>query len=393
MKASAFIGLRYARSRGSRFLSFMTWVSLLGLSLGVVALIVVVSVMNGFDSELKRRILGVVPHVLVQGVNIEELQQTPGVEAVARFASLSGLLVKGSDSQLVQLHGIEPDREAEMSILPEHMVYGAISSLKDGGIVLGQPLAYRLGLRPGDGMNILLPVLSEQQTVRTHVLNVNLIGTFELNSELDYGLGLLDLETLSPALSTRDLGYRLRLDDIFKAPATSEHFAAIPGVVVSDWSAQYGDFFRTVKMEKVMMFLLLTVIVGIAGFSIVSSLSMLVKEKQFDIAVLRTCGLSSRGITMIFIIQGGVVGLLGVLLGVTLGLPLAHHITVVVSSLESLFGGRILAGTYFDSIPSDVRYLDVLIIVLVSLVISLVATIYPAIKAAGVRPAEVLRYE
>jgi lipoprotein-releasing system permease protein len=374
-------------------LSFMTWVSLLGLSLGVVALIVVVSVMNGFDSELKRRILGVVPHVLVQGVNIEELQQTPGVEAVARFASLSGLLVKGSDSQLVQLHGIEPDREAEMSILPEHMVYGAISSLKDGGIVLGQPLAYRLGLRPGDGMNILLPVLSEQQTVRTHVLNVNLIGTFELNSELDYGLGLLDLETLSPALSTRDLGYRLRLDDIFKAPATSEHFAAIPGVVVSDWSAQYGDFFRTVKMEKVMMFLLLTVIVGIAGFSIVSSLSMLVKEKQFDIAVLRTCGLSSRGITMIFIIQGGVVGLLGVLLGVTLGLPLAHHITVVVSSLESLFGGRILAGTYFDSIPSDVRYLDVLIIVLVSLVISLVATIYPAIKAAGVRPAEVLRYE
>lgn len=393
MKASAFIGLRYARSRGSRFLSFMTWVSLLGLSLGVIALIVVVSVMNGFDSELKRRILGVVPHVLVQGVNIEELQQTPGVEAVARFASLSGLLVKGSDSQLVQLHGIEPDREAEMSILPEHMVYGAISSLKDGGIVLGQPLAYRLGLRPGDGVTILLPVLSEQQTVRTHVLNVNLIGTFELNSELDYGLGLLDLETLSPALSTRDLGYRLRLDDIFKAPATSEHFAAMPGVVVSDWSAQYGDFFRTVKMEKVMMFLLLTVIVGIAGFSIVSSLSMLVKEKQFDIAVLRTCGLSSRGITMIFIIQGGVVGLLGVLLGVTLGLPLAHHITVVVSLLESLFGGRILAGTYFDSIPSDVRYLDVLIIVLVSLVISLVATIYPAIKAAGVRPAEVLRYE
>lgn len=374
-------------------MSFMTWVSLLGLSLGVIALIVVVSVMNGFDSELKRRILGVVPHVLVQGVNIEELQQTPGVEAVARFASLSGLLVKGSDSQLVQLHGIEPDREAEMSILPEHMVYGAISSLKDGGIVLGQPLAYRLGLRPGDGVTILLPVLSEQQTVRTHVLNVNLIGTFELNSELDYGLGLLDLETLSPALSTRDLGYRLRLDDIFKAPATSEHFAAMPGVVVSDWSAQYGDFFRTVKMEKVMMFLLLTVIVGIAGFSIVSSLSMLVKEKQFDIAVLRTCGLSSRGITMIFIIQGGVVGLLGVLLGVTLGLPLAHHITVVVSLLESLFGGRILAGTYFDSIPSDVRYLDVLIIVLVSLVISLVATIYPAIKAAGVRPAEVLRYE
>ena len=393
MKASAFLGLRYARSRGSRFLSFMTWVSLLGLSLGVIALIVVVSVMNGFDSELKRRILGVVPHVIVQGVNIEELQRTPGVEAVARFASVSGLLVKGSDSQLVQLHGIEPDREAEMSILPEHMVYGAISSLEDGGIVLGQPLAYRLGLRPGDGVTILLPVLSEQQTVRTHVLNVNLVGTFELNSELDYGLGLLDLKTLSPALGTGEPGYRLRLDDIFKAPATSKYFATMPGVVVSDWSAQYGDFFRTVKMEKVMMFLLLTVIVGIAGFSIISSLSMLVKEKKFDIAVLRTCGLSSRGITMIFIIQGGVVGLLGVLLGVMLGLPLAHHITVVVSSLESLFGGRILAGTYFDSIPSDVRYLDVLIIVLVSLVISLVATIYPAIKAAGVRPAEVLRYE
>lgn len=393
MKAAAFVGLRYARSRGSRFLSFMTWVSLLGLSLGVIALIVVVSVMNGFDSELKRRILGAVPHVVVQGVNIEALKRTPGVEAVARFASLSGLLVKGSDSELMQFHGIEPDREPEMSILPEYMVYGAMSSLKDGGIVLGQPLAYRLGLHPGDGVTILLPVLSERQTVRTHVLHVNLVGTFELNSELDYGLGLLDLKTLGPALGTGDAGYRLRLDDIFEAPATSKHFAAMPGVVASDWSAQYGDFFRTVKMEKVMMFLLLTVIVGIAGFSIVSSLSMLVKEKKFDIAVLRTCGLSSRGITLIFIIQGGVVGLLGVLLGVALGLPLAHHITVVVSALESLFGGRILAGTYFDSIPSDVRYLDVLIIVLISLVISIVATIYPAVKAAGVRPADVLRYE
>ena len=182
MNASAFVGLRYAKSRGSRFLSFMTWVSLLGLSLGVIALIVVVSVMNGFDSELKRRILGVVPHVLVRGVSIDELQRTPGVKAVARFASLSGLLVKGSDSQLIALHGIDPDREGAMSIIPEHMVYGAISSLKDGGIVLGQPLAYRLGLRPGDGVTVLLPVLSEVQTVRTHVLNVNLMGTFELNS-------------------------------------------------------------------------------------------------------------------------------------------------------------------------------------------------------------------
>lgn len=371
----------------------MTWVSLLGLSLGVIALIVVVSVMNGFDSELKRRILGVVPHVLVRGVSIDELQRTPGVKAVARFASLSGLLVKGSDSQLIALHGIDPDREGAMSIIPEHMVYGAISSLKDGGIVLGQPLAYRLGLRPGDGVTVLLPVLSEVQTVRTHVLNVNLMGTFELNSELDYGLGLVDLTTLSSALGPNDVGYRLRLEDIFMAPAVSAGFAAMPGVVVSDWSAHYGDFFRTVKMEKVMMFLLLMVIVGIAAFSIVSSLSMLVKEKQFDIAVLRTCGLSSRGITMIFIIQGGVVGLLGVLLGIGLGLPLAHHITEVVSSLESLFGARILAGTYFDSIPSDVRYFDVFIIVLVSLAISLLATIYPAIKAAGVRPAEVLRYE
>ena len=394
MMTPAYIGLRYSRARGeNRFLSFITWVSLLGLALGVVALIVVVSVMNGFDTELKRRILGAVPHVVVEGLSREELEDIPGVSAAGRFSSQSVLLVNGSASELVSLYGIEPQNERAMSIIPDHMTFGAMKLLGEGGIVLGEPLAYRLGLMQGDSVTVLLPVVKDAWRLDTKVINATLVGTFELDSELDYHLSLMNVESIDRVLGSTTRSYRLRLNDIFAAPGLAKELKLNNKVTVSDWSGDYGDFFRTVKMEKVMMFLLLMLVVGIAAFSIVSSLSMLVKEKKFDIAVLRTCGLSSRDVTMIFVVQGAVIGICGIVLGAIVGLPLAYYVTEVVSAIESLFGGSMLAGTYFDSIPSDVRLLDVIAILVVSLLISLAATIYPAYRAASVNPAEVLRYE
>ena len=390
----AYIGLRYSRARAeNRFLSFITWVSLLGLALGVVALIVVVSVMNGFDTELKRRILGAVPHVVVEGLSREELEAIPGVRSVSRFSRQSVLLVNGSVSELVTLYGVEPGNEHAMSIIPNNMIYGSVEDLREGGIVLGEPLAYRLGLMPGDSITVLVPLVKNTWRLDTQVINATLIGSFKLDSELDYHLSLMDLTTLEGVLGQKAPTYRLRLDDIFVAPSLSEELRDNIKVTASDWSADYGDFFRTVKMEKVMMFLLLILVVGIAAFSIVSSLSMLVKEKQFDIAVLRTCGLSSREVTIIFVVQGAVIGICGIFLGALCGLPLAYYVTEVVGAIESLFGVSMLTGTYFDSIPSDVRIGDVAAILLVSLFISLVATIYPAYRAASVDPAQVLRYE
>ena len=273
------------------------------------------------------------------------------------------------------------------------MIYGAVEELREGGIVLGDPLAYRLGLMPGDSITVLVPLVKNTWRLDTQVINATLIGSFKLDSELDYHLSLMDLTTLEGVLGQKAPTYRLRLDDIFVAPSLSKELMDNIKVTASDWSADYGDFFRTVKMEKVMMFLLLILVVGIAAFSIVSSLSMLVKEKQFDIAVLRTCGLSSFEVTIIFVVQGAVIGICGIFLGALCGLPLAYYVTEVVGAIESLFGVSMLTGTYFDSIPSDVRIGDVAAILLVSLFISLVATIYPAYRAASVDPAQVLRYE
>ncbi len=393
-RVAAFIGLRYSRARTrNRYLSFMTWVSLLGMTLGVIVLIVVVSVMNGFDAELKRRILGAVPHVFVEGAGVssEQLQAIEGVAAVGRFASHSALLINGSDSQLVGLYGIEPAREALMSIIPANMSTGEISRLaRPDGVVLGRALAFRLGLTLGDRLTLLLPVVGDHDRIDTMVRNVVLVGTFQLDSELDYRLALMNVDALAEA---GHVGYRLRLYDLFTASRIASVVRQQNGVNVVDWTRQYGDFFRTVKMEKIMMFLLLTLIVAIAAFSIVSSLSMLVREKQADIAVLRTCGLSTSGVMSIFLVQGAAIGAAGVMLGTLMGVPLAYLVPDIVQYLESLAGGRMLAGTYFDTIPTDVRYADVAMVVVVSLTISIVATLYPAYRAAALRPAEILRYE
>jgi lipoprotein-releasing system permease protein len=400
---STFVGVRYSgfsfnsKSTDNKYLSFITLVSLFGMALGVIALIVVVSVMNGFDTELKRRILGVVPHVIVsREIHAQDLVDDERVIAVAPFMSRSALLLDGNNSQLVMLNGIDASKEHEMSIIPDNMTEGSIEDLGGSphGLIIGRPLAYRLGVMVGDMLTMVIPEPSlKGNSISPRVTRVQLVGTFELDAQLDYGLALMNYQELQRIVESPSVDTRFKLANVFEAPKVSVDYASYYEATTRDWTEQYGDFFETVKMEKVMMFVLLLLIVAIAAFNIVSSLSMMVKDKQRDIAVLRTFGLSPGGVMKIFVIQGAVIGVIGILTGTVLGLLLAHNITEVVGYFESLFGTRLLAGTYFDSVPSDVRYEDVLVIVIMTFAISVLATLYPAKRAANLRPATVLKEE
>ncbi len=393
MNLPAYIGIRFSVSqKDSAFLSFITRVSMIGLTLGVVALIVVVSVMNGFDSQLKYRILGAVPHMVVHG----ELPTTPinGVRASAPFLKRDGMLVQSNKNRLVAVYGIDPGKEKEMSVVPSHMVEGRLEDLVPGSykIAIGKPLGLQLGLWTGDNITLLIPEPSSQGSmVVPKIARVELASTFALQSELDYALVLINLEDLKQIVGVVQHDTRLTLDNIFQVGGVRKSLEA--EVNVTDWSREYGDFFETVRMEKLMMFILLTLIVMIAAFNTVSGLSMMVKEKQAEIAVLRTMGLSRGRVMQVFIIQGSFIGLVGTVAGVILGVPLAYNVTEVVGFFEDVFGGRMLAGTYFDRVPSDVRLFDIVVIILVSFLISILATLYPAYRAAKVDPANALGAE
>jgi lipoprotein-releasing system permease protein len=399
MSVATFVGVRYAgfsralsETSENRYLSFVSLISLVGMVLGVIALIVVVSVMNGFDSELKKRILGVVPHVVIEGD--VDLGDDPRILARAPFLQRSGLLLNSSSSQLVSLYGIDSAIESSMSIIPDYMVVGSMQDLAEfsQGIILGHPLAYRLGVMVGDDLVMVIPEPSKDgNTVSPKISRFRLVGTFELDAEVDYRLALVNYSALQKVLGSTEIDTRLRLANVFDAPIVRAEWQALGKS--TDWTEQYGDFFQTVKMEKIMMFLLLSLIVAIAAFNIVSSLSMMVKDKQKDIAVLRTFGLAPMGVMKIFVVQGAVIGIAGVTIGTVLGLLLAYNITDVVGFFESLSGSRMLAGTYFDSVPSDIRFFDIAIIVAVTLTISFLATLYPAWRAASLEPARVLRNE
>lgn len=398
MNLPLFIARRYLISRTtSGFASLVSVVSLLGLILGVMSLIVVVSVMNGFDRELKSRILGVVPHVLIRDAEEAALRRaTAGVDAVSvtRFQEAQFLLVNGRASQLASIFGIEPGHEAGASILPQSMVSGALSDLEtnEPAVILGASLVRRLGLRVGDQVTLILPDTSAAgATIRPRMTVAMLAGTFSVGSELDFHLGFMHVDQLS-GLTGRSSLFRLTLSDIFAAPRISDDLEAA-GFSVSDWTDRYGDFFRTVRMEKIMMGILLFFVVAVAAFSIVSGLSMLVDSKRRDIAVLRTMGMDEAGIRRLFFSQGMLVTMIGVGAGVLFGVPLAYHVADLMGFVESIVGFSIVEGTYFSQIPTDPRLFDILVIVGVACLIGFLATIYPSMQAARLAPAEVLRYE
>ena len=409
---SFYIGLRYtAAKRRNHFISFISLTSMLGLMLGVAVLIIVLSVMNGFDRELKQRILGMVPHATIQGAsgpleNWEEIdrrvQEHPRVLAAAPFIQGQGMVTGGGDVRGVMLSGIVPEQEATVSIIENHFIEGNLDELKPGefGIIIGRLMANSLRLQVGDKLTVVLPEASVTPAgVLPRLKRFTVKGIFSVGAELDGNYALIHMDDAARLMRTggRAEGVRLLVDDLFAAPRVVNQVAQDLGgrYYVSDWTRTHGNLFQAIRMEKTMIGLLLMFIVAVAAFNIVSTLVMVVTDKTADIAILRTMGATPGRIMRIFIIQGAVIGIFGTLMGTALGIFGALNISGFISWLEGLMGHQFLsADVYFISyLPSQLQWQDVAIISSAGMVMSLLATIYPAWRASRVEPAEALRYE
>jgi lipoprotein-releasing system permease protein len=412
----ALIGLRYTSARkpggGNRFISFISLISMLGLALGVAALIVVLSVMNGFQKELRTRILGVASHAQISGVDgemenwpavVASVARHPRVVAAAPFVQQQGMLSFDGQVKGVLVRGILPAEEDRVADFAGHMKVGALERLQPGefGIVLGAELAYALHAFNGDKVTLIAPQgMVTPAAVLPRIKQFTVVGIFEVGMfEYDSGLALLHMADAQKLYQMEDRvsGVRLKLDDLFAAPTVVRELAGRLGqeLRVSDWTRNHANFFRAVAIEKNMMFLILLLIVAVAAFNIVSTLVMTVTDKRADIAILRTLGASPGSIMRIFILQGTLIGAIGLALGVGGGVALALNVDVVVPFLERLLGIQFLAKDvyYISDLPSDLHWADVWIIASVSFTLTVLATLYPSWRAARVNPAEALRYE
>lgn len=385
---------------------------MLGLMLGVAALIVVLSVMNGFDRELKQRILGMVPQATISGYEavladwesvLTEIKSLPDVEGVAPFVLAQGMLTSAGRVQPVMVTGIDPDFENAVSIVGGQMVVGELSELQAGKyrIVLGELLARFLGARVGDKITLVLPEASVSVVgVVPRLKRFEVSGIFSVGAELDANLAYIHISDAArikrlPKESAE--GLRLKFADLFEAPVRVREIASALGepVFASDWTRTHGNLFQAIQLEKRMIGLLLFLIVFVAAFNIVSTLVMVVTDKRSDIAILRTLGATPGTILRIFMIQGSLIGFFGTMLGTLLGVILALTVSDLVAFIERQFGIEFLSSeVYFISyLPSEVQFMDVALIVAVTLGISFTATIYPAWRASKTQPAEALRYE
>lgn len=408
-----FIGLRYVRAkRRNHFISFISLISVAGVALGGAALITVLSVMNGFQQELRTRILGVVSHVQIVGAeegladwqNVAQIaRRHPEVQAAAPFVAGQGMLALDQAVKGAAIRGILPADESAVGEVAARMKRGTLEALRSGefGIVLGAELARGIGASVGDKVTLIVPQgLVTPAGVMPRLKQFRVVGIFEVGMfEYDSGLALIHLEDAQRLyrLANEVSGVRLKLDDMERASAVAAELSRIlgPGVWVSDWTRSHANFFRAVEIEKKVMFIILLLIVAVAAFNIVSTLVMAVTDKQADIAILRTLGASPGEIMKIFLVQGAWIGLLGTLLGVAGGVLLALNIDVVVPAIERLLGVRFLAKDvyYISELPSELRRGDVVAVAAVSLLLSLLATLYPSYRASQVNPAEALRYE
>ena len=410
---SLFVGLRYtAAKRGNHFISFISLVSMLGLTLGVAALIVVLSVMNGFDRELRQRILGMVPHATLSDYQSEmrdwrsvseQVERSSHVVATAPYVHAQGMLTHAGQVQGVLVNGINPELESGVSIIENHFLSGSLGSLIPGefNIILGDLLARHLGARPGDQITLVLPEASVSIAgIVPRMKRFRVAGIFSVGAELDASMAYIHIDDAArikrmPADSVD--GLRVAFADLFQAPSLVKELAvelARP-MQVSDWTRSHGNLFQAIQMEKRMIGLLLFLIVFVAAFNIVSTLVMVVTDKRADIAILRTMGATPAMIMRIFMIQGAVIGLIGTSLGLALGVILALTVSDLVSGFERLMGIEFLsADVYFiNYLPSEVQVSDLITIVSTALLISFFATLYPAWKASKTQPAEALRYE
>ncbi len=423
MKYELWIGLRYTRAKkresdsgsGNGFISFISLISTLGIGLGVAALIVVLSVMNGFQKELRTRILGVASHIQINGsprnsgeladwsLIAQEALRHPKVRAAAPFVQEQGMLSFDQEVRGVMVRGVLPEAEEKVADFEKHMKSGHLMDLRAGeyGIILGAELAHVLRVLPGDKVTLIAPQgLVTPAAILPRLKQFTVSGIFEVGMfEFDSGLALIHMSDAQRLyrLDDRVSGVRLKLDDLFSAPRVARELLGLldADVAITDWTRSHANFFRAVAIEKNMMFLILMLIVAVAAFNIVSALVMAVTDKQADIAILRTLGASPSSIMQIFIVQGALIGMIGLLLGVVGGVALALNVDVVVPAIERLLGTQFLAKDvyYISELPSELQWADVAIISTVSFVLTLLATIYPSWRASRINPAEALRYE
>jgi len=408
-----FIGLRYTRARRKNlFVSLSSAISAVGILLGVAALIVVLSVMNGFQKEIRARILGVASHIQIAGSDntladwqtvAARARENPRVLAAAPYVNGQALLEFGGTVRGALVRGVDPKLEAEVADVGDHMVAGRLESLQPGefGVVLGAELARALRVFPGERVTLIAPQgLVTPAGVLPRLKQFRVVGIFRVDHyEYDSGLALINLADAQRLYQLGDhvSGVRLKLTDLLESREVArELYQSLGGdLAISDWTRSHANFFRAVEIEKRMMFIILTLIVTVAAFNVISTLVMVVTEKQSDIAILRTLGATPRSVMKIFVVQGAVIGVLGTILGVVGGILLALNIDVVVPFLERLLRIQFLSKDvyYISELPSDLHLDDVALIAAVSLALSLLATIYPSWRAARVRPAEALRYE
>ena len=409
-----FIGLRYTRAkRRNHFISFISLISLLGITLGMTALITVMSVMNGFQKEVRTRILGVASHVQVSGVEgtltnwrqvADETIKHPQVEAAAPYVGAQGMVSYGQVVRGVMVRGILPDLEEKVADLARMMVNGELDELVPGefGIVVGMELARALGVSRGDKIVLISP---QGQVTPAGILprlkQFTVTGIFEAGHfEYDSALVLIHIADAQKLYRMEDgqvSGVRLKLHDLFQAPQVVRELVPIisQDTHISDWTRQHANYFRAIQIEKRMLSLILALIIAVAAFNIVSTLVMAVTDKQPDIAILRTLGASPRSIMKIFIVQGTLIGVIGTALGVIGGVLLAYNVSDVIALVERVFSVQFLSREvyYISEIPSDPQTADIVTVAVVSFALTLLATIYPSYRASKVNPAEALRYE
>jgi lipoprotein-releasing system permease protein len=408
-----YIGLRYTGAqRRNHFISFISLISIIGIGLGVAALITVLSVMNGFEQELRARILGMASHASISGHQrpLSDWEQAaslasghPEVVGVAPFVQGEIMLTKGKKVSGALVRGIRPDLEPGVSTVGEHMRAGRLDDLKAGEyrIILGSELAYNLDAQLGDQITMVTPQANFSPAgVLPRLRRFRVVGIFDVGMyEYDRGVALVHMNDAARLFKLDEgvTGVRLKLEDLFQAPRVSRELANQlgGGLRVEDWTRQHANFFRAVQTEKRVMFVILTLIVAVAAFNIVSTLVMVVTDKRADIAILRTLGATPGVILRIFMIQGALIGLLGTALGITGGVALALNVETIVPAIERTFGVQFMPADiyYISDLPSELHWPDVWQIGMVAFLLSFVATLYPAWRASRTQPAEALRYE
>ncbi|MFK8052694.1 MAG: lipoprotein-releasing ABC transporter permease subunit [Woeseiaceae bacterium] len=404
------IGLRYLRSRQStRFASFISAASLLGVAIGVAALITILSVMNGFEAELRSRLLGMQSHATLDRTDgylndwellRKDVLAQPAIVSAAPVVDVEGMV--NVDGQLIPLiaQGIDPELEGVGSGIQDSLVSGSLNALAPGSdqIVIGRYLAIDLGLMIGDDLQLLVPTVTTSGLV-PRLQQLTVAGIFDSGvPEYDAGAAYLHWEDAAALLGKpgRVAGLKLRFDEVFSAPIISRELRERLGgdYQTTDWTQQNASYFRAIRIEKAMMALILSLVIGVAAFNIIASLVMVVTDKETDIAILRTMGLSAASVVRVFLTQGLIIAWLGVLLGVVGGVLLAANVTVVAATLEQWFGFQVMPGDVYvmSAIPSEIHWNQVLVIAVSALLITTFATFYPSKRAAAVHPAEALRY-